>query len=54
MVIGGQAFAEIYNISFPEDIDVYNDYSFDIKPESFSDIDHFIFLCKIKYRIVMK
>lgn len=39
-----QAFTEIYNITFPEDIDEYNDYSFDISPEAFSDKDCFVFV----------
>lgn len=38
-----KAFAEIYNITFPENIDVYNDYRFDISPLSFSDCDCFVF-----------
>lgn len=38
-----QAFAEIHNIVFPEDINVYNDYSYDISPESFLDNDYFTF-----------
>lgn len=39
-----QAFAEIYNRTFPEDINVHNDYSYDISPHSFSDNGYFTFL----------
>ena len=38
-----QAFAEIYNITFPENIEVDNDYRFDISPTSLSDNDYFLF-----------
>ena len=38
-----QAFVEIYNITFPEDIDVANDYRFDITPSLLSDSNCFIF-----------
>ena len=38
-----QAFIEIYNITFPEDIDVANDYRFDITPSLLSDNNCFIF-----------
>jgi hypothetical protein len=34
-----KAFAEIYNMTFPKDIDVDNDYRFDITPQSFADND---------------
>ena len=37
------AFIEIYNLSFPKDQDIDNDYRFDITPESFSDHDCFVF-----------
>lgn len=38
-----KAFTEIYNITFPENTDVYNDYRFDISPPSFSDCDCYVF-----------
>lgn len=38
-----KAFIEIYNITFPSDIDIDNDYRFDISPQSFSDCHCFIF-----------
>lgn len=38
-----QAFIEIYNITFPENIDVENDYRFDISPTSLSDNNYFLF-----------
>lgn len=38
-----QAFAEIYNITFPENIDVDNDYRFDISPTSLADNNYFLF-----------
>ena len=37
------AFAEIYNITFPEDISIDNDYRFDITPESFADENCYVF-----------
>ena len=38
-----QAFAEIYDITFPEDIDNDNEYCFDITPASLSDHNCFVF-----------
>lgn len=38
-----KAFIEMYNVTIPEDIDVYNDYRFDISPLSFSDCHCFVF-----------
>lgn len=38
-----QAFMEIYNITFPENVDVDNDYRFDISPTSLADNNCFIF-----------
>lgn len=38
-----KAFAEIYNITFPEDISIDNDYRFDITPESFGDENCYVF-----------
>ena len=38
-----KAFKQIYNITFPEDISLNNDYQFDITPLSFSDEDYYIF-----------
>ena len=38
-----KAFAEIYNITYPSDWDMGNDYRFDITPSSLSDRDYFIF-----------
>ena len=38
-----QAFVEIYNITFPENVDVDNDYSFDISPTSLADNNYFVF-----------
>ena len=38
-----RAFAKIYNITFPEDTDIDNDYRFDISPASFIDENCFIF-----------
>lgn len=38
-----KAFAEIYNITFPEDISIDNDYRFDITPESFADENCYVF-----------
>lgn len=38
-----KAFAKIYNITFPEDTSINNDYRFDISPESFADDNCFIF-----------
>lgn len=38
-----KAFAEIYNITFPEDISIDNDYRFDITPESFADESCYVF-----------
>lgn len=38
-----QAFVEIYNITFPENIDIENDYRFDISPTTLSDNNYFIF-----------
>lgn len=38
-----EAFREIYNITFPEDIDLENDDRFDITPLSFSDNHCYIF-----------
>lgn len=37
------AFQQIYNITFPEDINLDNDYQFDITPLSFSDANCYIF-----------
>lgn len=38
-----QAFMEIYNITFPENVDVDNDYRFDISPTSLADNNYFVF-----------
>lgn len=38
-----KAFAEMYNITFPEDIDIDSDYSFNITPESFADENCHVF-----------
>lgn len=38
-----KAFDEIYNITFPEDISIDNDYRFDITPESFADENCYVF-----------
>lgn len=38
-----KAFAEIYNITFPEDISIDNDYRFDVTPESFADENCYVF-----------
>lgn len=38
-----KAFVKIYNMTFPEDADIDNDYRFDISPQSFSDSDSYIF-----------
>ena len=38
-----KAFAEIYNITFPEDISIDNDYRFDITPESFANENCYVF-----------
>ena len=38
-----KAFAEIYNITFPEDISIDTDYCFDITPESFADENCYVF-----------
>ena len=38
-----KAFAEIYNITFPKDISIDNDYRFDITPESFADENCYVF-----------
>lgn len=38
-----KAFSEIYNITFPEDISIDNDYRFDITPESFADENCYVF-----------
>ena len=38
-----KAFVEIYNITFPSDTDIDNDYRFDISPLSFSDNHCFVF-----------
>lgn len=38
-----KAFAEIYNITFPEDISIDNDYRFDITPELFADENCYVF-----------
>ena len=38
-----QAFVEIYNITFPENVDIDNDYRFDINPTSLADNDCFVF-----------
>lgn len=38
-----KAFKQIYNITFPEDISLNNDYQFDITPLSFSDANCYIF-----------
>ncbi len=38
-----KAFIEIYNITFPYDINIDNDYRFDISPQSFADNDCFVF-----------
>lgn len=37
------AFIEIYKITFPYEVDIDNDYSFDISPQSFADNDSFVF-----------
>lgn len=57
-----EAFVEIYNKTFPSDIDIANDYRFDITPHSLSDKDYFVFAisngdnvrilaCKLNYAI---
>lgn len=46
-----KAFTKIYNITFPDDINIDNDYSFDISPESFSDKDYFVFAVKSNKRV---
>ena len=38
-----KAFVEIYNLTFPENVDINNDYKFDISPDSFSDNNCFVF-----------
>lgn len=38
-----RAFAQIYEITFPENIDIDNDYRFDISPNSFTDENCFVF-----------
>ena len=38
-----KAFVKIYNITFPEDVNIDNDYRFDISPQSFSDSDCYVF-----------
>lgn len=38
-----KAFVEIYNMTFPLDTDIDNDYRFDISPQSFSDNDCYVF-----------
>lgn len=38
-----EAFVRIYNITYPSDTDIDNNYSFDISPQSFSDSDCFVF-----------
>lgn len=49
-----KAFAKIYNITFPEDAGINNDYRFDISPESFIDENCFIFAVSngVKVRIM--
>lgn len=37
------AFKQIYNVTFPEDIDIDNDYQFDITPLSFPEDNCYIF-----------
>ena len=37
------AFKKIYNITFPEDVDLDNDYQFDITPLSFPEDNSYIF-----------
>lgn len=38
-----KAFAEIYNLTFPEDYEIENDYRFDITPLSLVDNDCYVF-----------
>lgn len=38
-----KAFKHIYEITFPEDIEVMNDYRFDITPPSFEEDDCYVF-----------
>ncbi len=38
-----EAFKKIYNITFPEDVDLDNDYQFDITPLSFPEDNCYIF-----------
>ena len=38
-----KAYKKIYNITFPEDIDIGNDYRYEISPTIFSDNDYYIF-----------
>lgn len=38
-----KAFSIIYNMTFPENTDIDNDYRFDISPESFADENCYIF-----------
>jgi hypothetical protein len=38
-----QAFVEIYNFTFPKNVDVDNDYRFDISPTSLADNNYFLF-----------
>lgn len=37
------AFAKIYHITFPEDVNTDNDYRFDITPQSFADENYYVF-----------
>lgn len=38
-----EAFLEIYHITHPEDVDIDDDYSYDVTPYSFGDINCFVF-----------
>lgn len=38
-----EAFVKIYNITFPSDTDIDNDYRFDITPQLFSDNNCYVF-----------
>lgn len=41
-----EAFEKIYNINFPEDVEVDNDYRFDISPQSLADENCYVFAVK--------
>jgi hypothetical protein len=38
-----EAFFEMYNLTYPDDLSIENDYRFDLTPTTLSDNDYFIF-----------